>query len=90
VNPDNLSKEIPLIIDGLSLMAIHGACCLALRHPGWTGPSRKLVLDFVDKAEKSLKEIGAFNDEDIELIHRVEQEEIPHVPDDIKGHLWIE
>ena len=69
---------VPLFINGLSLLAVHGVCCLGLRHPDYTGPSRKLVLEFVKAAEDKLLEIGAITEEDIKEIHQVERDESPH------------
>lgn len=78
----NLGKSDEIIdmkISALHLMAIHGNLCLALRHPGNNGPSRKLIIEFVNSIENKLKDIGMFTDEDIKLMHQVEEEESPHI-----------
>lgn len=67
--------KIPIEIDALILMAVHGACCLGLRHPQFLGPSRKLVLQFVEAAERKMVEIGLIQQKHVDLIHKVEQEE---------------
>ena len=78
MDTSKLEIDIGIYVDGLHLIAVHGACCLALRHPAFTGPLRKLVLEFIEAAEWKLKQIGAINEEDIKEIHQVEQEESPH------------
>ncbi len=78
MNKENLSQTIDLTIDGLYAMAVHGSLRLALRHPAFTGPSRELVLHFVDELEKAMKAKGIFTDRDVKAIHKVENEESPH------------
>jgi len=69
---------IELRMSALHLLAVHGNVCLGLRHPTNTGPNRKLALEFLGYSEQKLKSAGLINDEDIENIHKVEQEESPH------------
>lgn len=67
-----LKKVITVEIDGLTLMGIHGACCLALRHPKFTGPTRKIILNFINLVEKEMVRTGALTKEDLKYIHRTE------------------
>jgi len=78
MNFEKFLTNISMQISGVHLMAVHGACCLALRHPDWNGESRKYVLEFVAAAEASLKEKGILTEKDIVYLHQVEQEESPH------------
>ena len=77
---DNRAWEeiIELRMSALHLLAVHGNVCLGLRHPTNTGFNRKLAMVFLGYAEQKLKSAGLINDEDIENIHKVEQEESPH------------
>lgn len=59
---------------GLVWMAVHGACCLGLRHPGYTGPSRELVLNFVNALSEKMVETGVLTSDELAI---VEQEERP-------------
>lgn len=78
MDPTKLTIQIPMVIEGINLMVIHGACCLALRHPEYKGASRPLLIRFVNDAEKILKDIGALDEADIKLIHNTERQESPH------------
>jgi len=83
-NPEDLYKEIPVVFDVLCLMVIHGCICLALRHPQFTGPSRKVALDFIEKVERALLKANILDQEDIEYIHQVEREEILKMKEGMK------
>jgi hypothetical protein len=74
----NLSRTFVITIEGTYAMAVHGALCLGLRHPAFTGPSRRLVLHIVYELEKAMKAEDILDDRDIQMIHQVENEESPH------------
>lgn len=78
MDSEKLVKIIPMRMDGLTLLALHGACCLGLRHPEFKGPSRNIVLKFVNMAEGRLIGIGALNKKDVRNIHRTENKSSPH------------
>lgn len=78
MNSEKLDTIIPMRMDGLTLLALHGACCLGLRHPEFKGPSRNIVLKFVNMAEGRLIGIGALSKEDVRQIHRVENKRSKH------------
>ena len=63
------SKTIDLTIDGLYAWAVYGALCLGLRHPAFTGPSRELVLHFINELEKAMKAKNILNDREIWMFH---------------------
>jgi hypothetical protein len=67
--------------DVLTWMAIHGSLCLALRHPSYKGPSRKIVKKFCDSLGNSLVIWQALTPEQLELVHKTEAEKSPHHDD---------
>jgi hypothetical protein len=67
--------ELPL---GL-LMALHGYLCLALRHPGTTGPSRALVEALVQETEEVLEEAGVLTADEVAAIRRDEAAAAPRI-----------
>lgn len=60
--------EAPL----LTWMTVHGNLCLALRHPGNSGASRKLCTDFVKTLSDLLVDTGAMTREQIDAANRIE------------------
>jgi hypothetical protein len=63
---------------GIVWMAVHGAICLGLRHPAYIGPSRELVVNFVQALGESLIENGVLTPEELAEVQRVERRESPH------------
>jgi len=55
-------------------MAIHGALCLALRHPEMGASVREVLLECVAKLEALFLGTGLLTPEEIAEIHRVEVE----------------
>lgn len=75
-NLDAARTVVPLEINLLSLMAIHGLLCLALRHPKITeGTVRSIGLKFIEDAGRMLVRGGLLTEEELEEVHRVEEEE---------------
>ncbi len=74
---DLLQREttIPLRISWLSLMGMHGALCLALRHPQFKGPSRALVATATKKIGKYLVDNGILTSEQLAEAQQLEAEE---------------
>jgi len=72
-NNENVLLQINL--PALHLMALHGYICLGLRHPKTTGPSRDIVLHYIDVFETLLLNSGLLDEDDVRLIHKVEMEE---------------
>jgi hypothetical protein len=63
---------------GLVWLAVHGSLCLALRHPGFTGEARDMVLNFTKTLGQALVDCGALTEQDLALVEQVEQQENPH------------
>jgi hypothetical protein len=68
-----LRMEIPAIATGLTWMAVHGNLCLALRHPANSGPSRKLIENFVRQLGENLVENGVLTAAELAEVQRTEQ-----------------
>jgi hypothetical protein len=64
--------------NGLVWMAVHGTICLGLRHPAYTGPSRALVLSFVQELGRRLVQAGVCTQFELEHVHHTEALESPH------------
>jgi hypothetical protein len=64
--------------NGLTWMAAHGMLCLALRDPAMTGPSRELVVNFVQALGEQLVAWRVLTLAQLREAQRVEQEESPH------------
>lgn len=64
-NEDFWTKErdIPFTADYVTLLAVHGALCLALRHPGFRGMSRPFVVAFTKSLGEYLVHAGALTPE---------------------------
>lgn len=62
----------------LSWMAVHGAICLALRHPRMSAPShrtsRAMLLAFIEGLETLMRERGLLTADEIHQVHRVEDD----------------
>lgn len=75
-----LERDIPLRANYLTLMAIHGSLCLALRHPQNQGPSRPLVVEFVKSLGELLVHVEALTPEQLAEAQRLEAEAAPAPP----------
>jgi hypothetical protein len=65
-SPDEkLRMVIPVHFDAITLMAVAGACQLALRHPEYKGPSSELVKNFAEQSLRKLKEEGVLTDAEL-------------------------
>lgn len=69
------NQIVKLELPVLSLLALHGSVCLALRHPQNTGASRKTMVEFVKRAGRYLVDLGAITPAELIEAHRIEQEE---------------
>jgi len=74
INYDNAYRYLQVEMNLGRWFAIHGYLCLALRHPQTTDPSRQIVLDLVGDLEAAFLSLGLLDQEDINLIHKVEQD----------------
>jgi len=74
INYDNAYRYLQVEMNLGRWLAIHGYLCLALRHPQTTGPSRQIALDLVGDLEAAFLSLGLLDQEDINLIHKVEQD----------------
>jgi hypothetical protein len=63
---------IPVTTDTLTAMAVHGALCLALRHPHFKGRSRKFVVEFTRSLGKWLVTAGALTPEQLASAEQLE------------------
>jgi len=81
---DILQMELvfPLNISWIGLLAMHGALCLALRHPQFKGPSRQLVASSVKQMGKYLVDNGILTPEQLA---EAEQLEVKEGSADLKG-----
>ena len=70
--------QIEIEADAFTWMTVHGNLCLGLRHPNNTGPSRKIVENFVEALEAMLVKSGLLSEEDVVSIHQVERQQSPH------------
>ena len=68
-------REIPLHANYLTLMAVHGSLCLALRHPGNRGPAREHVVSFTKSLGEWLVHEGVLTPEQLAEAQRLEVEE---------------
>lgn len=82
INKETINKEfwqrehdIPLKASYLTLMAVHGNLCLALRHPMNRGESRVLVVQFVKSLGEYLVHVGALTEEQLVAVQQLEAEE---------------
>lgn len=70
--------EHEISVDGLTWATVHGCLLLALRHPGYTGPSRMVAQDFAGRLGAHLVEWGILTEEELTAAAQVEAEESPH------------
>jgi hypothetical protein len=66
---------VPINTNILQSMAVHGALCLALRHPQYKGSSRKLVVEFTQSLGEWLVGAGALTPEQLVSALQLEAEE---------------
>jgi hypothetical protein len=74
-DPEFWKQHIHLSISYLDLMAMHGALCLALRHPQFTGPTRAMIVTAVKEIGKGLVNAGILTPEQLAETQRIEAEE---------------
>lgn len=67
--------DIPLNTNNLTMMAVHGSLCLALRHPQFRGKSRSLVIAFVKSLGEWLVTEGIMTQERLAEAQEQEAEE---------------
>jgi len=58
----------------LAWLTVHGNLCLALRHPGNQGASRKWATAFVKRLGQALVKHGAISQEELKQVERLEAE----------------
>ena len=61
---------IPVIAEGLTWMTVVGCVQLALRHPGYTGPSAEIARKFADAVSHKLLDEGVLSPEEFALMMR--------------------
>lgn len=74
INYDKANRYLTIEMISGRWLAIHGYLCLALRHPQATGPTRQIALDLVQDLEAAFLAQGLLDQEDVDLIHKVEQD----------------
>jgi hypothetical protein len=76
-NPDFWLKPliVPVNTNTLTAMAVHGALCLALRHPDFKGKSRQLVVEFTKSLGEWLVHAGALTPEQLRSAEELEAKE---------------
>ncbi len=75
VNPQFWLREVLIKVNVLTLLAVHGNLCLALRHPQNLGESRDLVLNFCKQIGEELVLLGALTPEQLKDAYKEESEE---------------
>ena len=75
--PDFWMKPLilPVTTNTLTAMAVHGALCLALRHPQFKGQSRQMVVEFTKSLGEWLVTAGALTPEQLRSAERLEARE---------------
>lgn len=68
-------QHVTLELNVLTVMAIHGNLCLALRHPANRGPSTRLVAAVVHQLGELLVARGALTAAELAEVYAVETEE---------------
>ena len=68
-----LRTEQPVIAARVTWLAVHGAICLALRHPQMTGPSRVILQQFAATLGAGFVEWGILTPRELDLIQRTEE-----------------
>ena len=66
---------IPVTTNTLTAMAVHGALCLALRHPQFRGQSREFVVEFTKSLGEWLVTAGALTPEQLVNAQQLEARE---------------
>lgn len=67
-----LESQQPVIAQGVCWAAVHGALCLALRHPEFSGEVRKMVSEFTRQLGKGLVKWGVFSADTMKCIEYLE------------------
>jgi len=70
--PEKLDQHIGVIADGLCWMAVLGAVQLALRHPGFTGPSADIARQFGEQLATKLLLEGVLSQDEMAQMLRDE------------------
>lgn len=78
MNIDRANVEHTVAASLLQWMTVHGYLCLALRHPGATGPSRNLAVDFVEQLGELLVNGGLLSRTELEEAQQLEFQERPY------------
>lgn len=70
--PDDskVTMMIPVITEGLTWMTVLGCVQLALRHPGYNGPSSIIARQFADALGHMLLDEGIFSQEEFAVMMR--------------------
>lgn len=78
MDASKLDKRVSVEGSLLLWMGVQGCICLALRHPAYTGPSRKVMEAFAFYLGQLLVREGVLTVEEFMEVCRVEAEESPH------------
>lgn len=71
-DPDFWLKTVTIDANLLQSMAVHGALCMALRHPHFKGHSRQLVVDFTKSLGEFLVQAEALTPEQLRKAMKLE------------------
>jgi hypothetical protein len=74
-NPGLFANKTAISVSNLTWISVHGCLCLALRHPGVSGELRKRALEFTKSLGTTMVEAGAWTQEQLRAIEKVEAEE---------------
>jgi len=73
-DPEFWRQTAMMNFDLITVLALHGAVVLALRHPGMKGSTRDVLGRAVAQMEQLLVARGALTPEQVAEAHRVEEE----------------
>lgn len=74
-DPNFWKREVQVNISLLDLMAMHGALCLALRHPQFKGEVRAMIVRAVKLIGNNLVTNGALTPEQLAVAQQIEAAE---------------
>lgn len=74
IDPQRFRELQPVIAERTVWLGVHGALCLALRHPQFPSPTAVMVSEFVEQLGNRLVEWGILNDDELAHIRRTERQ----------------
>ena len=72
VNRENFAVDQPIIAERLVWLGVHGALCLALRHPQFNTATAGMVRQFVHQLGDGLVDWGILTPDELDYLQRTE------------------